>query len=166
MNSKDLQILRMPDGYMIKVAGRANFEYGMPLRAFVRSLEDDYGLVRIDLKECVAMDSTFMGILAMLGLKSKKNNSPIEIVNSSEYTQSLLKSLGLTNLFHFVEGEYPPGTGETFAADGPQDMLETAETVVEAHKTLVDADAANQEKFKEVINYAEKDLKKLKEQDQ
>lgn len=165
MNSNDLQILRAPDGYVVKVIGRANFEYGMPLRTFARGLEGDYGLVRIDLKECVAMDSTFMGILAMLGLKSKKNNASVEIVNASSYNQGLLKGLGLTNLFHFVEGEYP-ANGETVPAGERQGALETAETVVEAHKTLVNADSANQEKFRAVIDYAEKDLEKLKEDNQ
>ncbi len=158
MNSNDLQIMRTPKGYSVKVIGRANFEYGMPLRAFVRGLEGDYGLVRIDLKDCVAMDSTFMGILAMLGLRSKKNSSPVEIVNANEYNQGLLKGLGLTSLFHFVDGEFP-GDGENVPTEESKDMIETAETVVEAHKNLVDADSANQDKFKEVIDYAEQDLK-------
>lgn len=161
MNSNDLQIMRTPKGYSVKVIGRANFEYGMPLRTFVRGLEGDYGAVRIDLKDCVAMDSTFMGILAMLGLRSKKNGSPVEIVNASEYNQGLLKGLGLTSLFQFVDGEFP-GDGENVPTAESKDMIETAETVVEAHKNLVDADSANQDKFKEVIDYAEQDLKGLK----
>ncbi len=164
MNSNDLQILRTPDGYTIKVFGRANYEYGMPLRTFVRGLEGDYGQVRIDMKDCVTMDSTFMGILAMLGMKSTNNKRPVEIINASDHNQALLNGLGLTRIFVFVSGE-AAASGESVDTGEHKDLLETAETVVEAHKTLVDADSSNQEKFKEVINYAEQDLKKLKEKE-
>lgn len=164
MNSNDLQILRTPNGYTVKVAGRANFEYGMPLRTFVRGLEENYGQIRIDLKDCVAMDSTFMGILAMLGLKSQRAGRLVEIVNASEYCRGLLKGLGLLQLFKFVEGD-TASAGENIPTEECKNMVETAETVVEAHKTLVDADASNQEKFKTVIDYAEKDLKNLKEKE-
>ena len=44
--------------------------------------------------------------------------------------------------------------------------MDTAETVVEAHKTLVEADSDNAAKFGAVIDYAEKDLQKLKDQNQ
>ena len=41
-------------------------------------------------------------------------------------------------------------------------MLTTAETVAEAHKALVGADAGNAEKFKQVIEFADKDVERLK----
>lgn len=162
MNSTDLQILRTPNGYNIKVSGRANFQYGMPLRTFARGLEGDFGQICIDVKECVAMDSTFMGILAMIGLKCNKLERKAEILNASEYVHGLLKGLGLINIFNFTYGKVA-AEGED-VNQNPQEhrQLDTAETVLEAHKTLVDADSENQEKFKAVIDFAEHDLKKLK----
>ncbi len=164
MNSTDLQILRTPEGYNIKICGRANFQYGMPLRTFARSLEGDFGQIRIDVKDCLAMDSTFMGILAMIGLKSNKLNRKAEILNASEYVHGLLKGLGLVNIFKFTDGKSPAGGEEVKQNSENNTQLNTAETVVEAHKTLVVADSDNQEKFKAVIDFAEHDLQKLKDQ--
>ena len=41
-------------------------------------------------------------------------------------------------------------------------MLDTAETVVEAHKALVGADESNAEKFNAVIDFAEQDVERLR----
>ena len=42
------------------------------------------------------------------------------------------------------------------------DAVTTAETVLEAHQTLAQADAENAERFKAVIHFAEEDVKRLK----
>lgn len=164
MENRDLKILKTPTGYLVKVYGRANFKYGMEFRRFARNLSDDFGNVCIDLRECETMDSTFMGTLAMLGLKGCKQKKPVEILNASEFCRGLLRALGLIPLFEF-ENRESTETGETviITADGDIKM-DTAETVVEAHKTLVEADSNNAPKFDAVIDYAEKDLQKLKDQ--
>ena len=43
-------------------------------------------------------------------------------------------------------------------------MLTTAETVADAHRALVGADSANESKFKQVIEFAEQDVERLKKQ--
>ena len=48
---------------------------------------------------------------------------------------------------------------------GMSSMLKTAETVAEAHKTLVQADQLNADRFADVIRFADEDVKKLREKD-
>ena len=107
------------------------------------------------------MDSTFMGVLSMGGLKAADNGSSFEIYNASAALKRSLADLGVDELFTFCEGS--PGT-VTASAGEPKssDMLTTAETVEEAHRKLVEADGANESRFRAVIDLAAADVEKLK----
>lgn len=158
MNANDLRIGEDESAYIITAVGRANFEYAVPIRELVNSNEGRRD-IRLDLKECTAMDSTFMGVLSMGALKAEDNNSKFEIYNASDTLKRLLCDLGVDELFTYHEGS--PGTCGS-AAGVKADMLTTAETVEEAHRKLVEADSANAERFNDVINYAAADVERLK----
>ena len=160
MNANDLRIGESDSAYIIAAVGRANFEYAVPIRELVNSNEGKKD-IRLDLKDCVAMDSTFMGVLSMGALKAADNGSAFEIYNASETLKRLLRDLGVDELFTFHEGS--PGEAGT-AAGAKADMLTTAVTVEEAHRKLVEADSANAERFNDVINYAAADVERLKKE--
>ena len=74
------EIIISNDGgvYFITVNGRATFEHASQLRNLAKSLESVvFSRICLDLANCGGMDSTFMGILAMLGLRAKKINAPM-----------------------------------------------------------------------------------------
>ena len=144
----------------IIVDGRGNFEAAVPMREFVNSLPSSFREVFVDLEKCDGMDSTFMGVLSMLGLKARKCGAKIAVVNASESNRNLLKGLGVAKLFQFTENKQNSSGGKELTVQ--KDMLSTAETVLEAHKTLVEADETNQEKFKQVIDFAQNDVDRLK----
>lgn len=158
MNENDLKIGENEQAFVITAVGRANFEYAVPIRELVNSNEGKKTL-RLDLRDCTAMDSTFMGVLSMGALKAEDNGSTFEIYNASESLKRLLVDLGVDELFVFCEGS--PGAAGA-AAGGKADMLTTAETVEEAHRKLVEADSANAGRFNDVINYAAADVERLK----
>lgn len=158
MNANDLKIGENDSAFVITAVGRANFEYAVPIRELVNSNEGKK-TIRLDLRECTAMDSTFMGVLSMGALKAEDNGSSFEIYNASDPLKRLLVDLGVDELFSYHEG-FPGETG--CAAGGKADMLTTAETVEEAHRKLVEADDANAERFNDVINYAAADVERLK----
>ena len=157
MNANDLKIGENEEAFVITAVGRANFEYAVPIRELINSNEGRK-TIKVDLKECTAMDSTFMGVLSMGGLKAADNVSGFEIYNASDLLKRSLADLGVDELFTFCEGELTGGT----AAGGASDMLAAAETVEEAHRKLVEADGANAERFNDVINYAAQDVERLK----
>ena len=159
MKESDLLISRHDGVYSVKVTGRANFEYAVPLRELAKS-SNEFRCFRIDLGDCVAMDSTFMGILAMLGLRSKKIDAVMTIFNAGELNKSLLFGLGLKKLFHFAEGAVSLDV-QADAANGAADKIVNAQTVLDAHKTLMDVDEENVKKFEKVVDYVQKDLDKL-----
>jgi len=162
MNEQDLKIGESGDVYVVTAVGRANFEYAVPIRELVNSNEGRR-TIRVDLKDCTAMDSTFMGVLSMGGLKAADNGSAFEIYNASEALKRNLSDLGVDELFAFREGSPGAVTG---SADAPKnaDLLTTAETVEEAHRKLVEADGANESRFRAVIDLAAADVEKLKQQ--
>lgn len=160
MKESDLLISHREGVYFVKVSGRANFEYAVPLRELAKTL-DHFQCVRLDMSRCLAMDSTFMGVLSMIGLKARKEGAKVELVNASEFLNKLLRDLGVARLFQFVSGEGDSGEAYSTAA-GTADLLTTAETVAEAHETLVEADRSNAGKFDQVIAFSRKDVERLK----
>lgn len=160
MKENDLIITNRGDSYSVRVAGRANFEYATPLRELAKTTER-FTEFRIDLADCVAMDSTFMGVLTMLALKAKSFQVKVELFNASEVLRKLLKDLGVAKLFVFKEGK-SGAEAESGTAGKPTDMLTLAETVAEAHRSLAEAESTNAERFKDVIKFAESDVERLR----
>ncbi len=164
MKKADLLIAHNKGAYTIIVEGRANFDYGLPLRNFAKNLDNKFTQIAIDLRACVGMDSTFMGIMAMIGLKAKKINVQVEILNANKNNRYLLEGLGLDKLFKFADKDTSNICDEKIAPDmTPSSILNTAETVVDAHKTLMEVDKKNVPKFKKVVDFAQEDVDKLKE---
>ena len=160
MRSEDLKILEQDGMYSVEVSGRANFDYAVPLRELAAKLTDTARL-RIDLSNCEAMDSTFMGVLTMLALKLRKHGDRVTLVGAGETLLKLLRDLGVAKLFNCVS-EAVAAEGTRVETGAPGDMLTTAETVAEAHKALVGANADNAAKFQQVIEFADQDVERLK----
>ena len=165
MRDIDLRIANRSEVYLVKARGRANFEYAVPLRELVRSLTS-FERFCIDLAECTAMDSTFMGVLTMLALKGAKLNCKVEILGAGDTLKKLLNDLGVGRLFDFKGVEEAPSDllPSLEAAENDATRLEGAETVKEAHESLVAADAENAERFENVIKFADADVQRLKQE--
>ena len=163
MRSEDLKITELNGEYSVEVSGRANFDYAVPLRELSGKLGDS-GNLRIDLSKCEAMDSTFMGVLTMLALKLRKRGEQVMLIGAGETLLKLLRDLGVAKLFNCVkDGDLPTGNA-VITSGSSASMLTTAETVADAHKALVGANEANAEKFKQVIEFADQDVARLKKE--
>ncbi|MDD3886404.1 MAG: STAS domain-containing protein [Victivallaceae bacterium] len=171
MQESDLVIVHRAGVYAVRVSGRANFEYAVPIRELINTLGDRVEDFRFDMSGCLAMDSTFMGVLSMIGLKARRAGTRVELVNASDFVKKLLRDLGVNKLFAFTDAENTPSLdGEVVESSGaPHDMLAAAETVSEAHEKLVEADQSNAARFGAVIEFAHRDVERLrreKEQDE
>ena len=152
------------DRYAVKAVGRATFECVAPLRNLAKELDSkNFKQIDIDLADCQGMDSTYMGVLAMIALRAKKIGAVISIYNASELAKNQLFGLGLKKLFQFTEGTVAMGEPAAAAPNAPVDQITHATTVLEAHKTLMDVDQDNVEKFEKVVDFVQTDLDKLNE---
>ncbi len=160
----------------VKVAGRANFSGSVDLKTLVSAMwEKGYHRFVLDLTECLLMDSTFLGVLAGLGLKFN-NNPPgaaaanggtngdhaIELLNPSARIADLLENLGITHLFDITRGTL---TTECLTrldhAPTEAGRREVQQTCLDAHRTLMDVNPANVPKFKDVAQFLAEDIKKM-----
>jgi anti-sigma B factor antagonist len=149
--------------YKVKVTGRATFVVGPTLRNLVQRMESDSvkSGASIDLSECTGMDSTFMGILAMLALKIKTNKKTVQIANANEANKKLLNGLGLNKLFDYIETSEEETQDWNKEEKTDTSLKENAETVLQAHKVLIETDISNVDKFKNVVEQVEKEIDKL-----
>lgn len=158
-----------PDAAMVRVNGRGSFKSGPALKQFGRScIEKGCRRIVVDLKDCVGMDSTFMGVLAGLAAALKKKEGGIlAAINLTPKNLSLLETLGLTSMIKTC----PPGAESDQLATGTGatpvqldssgiDKRTTTATMLDAHETLVGVSPANLPKFKNVLEYLREDLQK------
>lgn len=154
----------------VKISGRANFSSSIDFRTLVEELRQK-GLAYfvLDLSECTLMDSTFLGVLAGIGLKATAatndhENAAIELLNPNERIIELLENLGVLHLFKLNQAS-------TRVCDETQSRpltpaCPTKEQItracLEAHQTLMEMNAQNAAKFKEVAAFLAEDLKRAK----
>src|SRR5262245_27579103 len=160
---------------VVRICGRANFQSSVDFKATMLELWQR-GATRfiLDLTQCQLMDSTFLGLMAGLGLKfSKEPNSSgharIELLNPSPRVADLFDNLGIIHLFSVVSS--PTANPASPATLSPvetsatvPDRVETTRVCLEAHKLLMDLNSANVAKFKDVTKFLEEDLRRMEKQ--
>lgn len=164
------------DTAFVRVFGRGSFKVSSAMKQFgAAAVQEGVKRVVFDMRECLGMDSTFMGVLAGLAFRLRQSfNGDMLMVNLSNRTRGLLATLGLDQLIrpHMagstpeeleqILGRWPPMS--TLEA-APASQRETAETMLEAHEKLVELSPENLPKFKDVLTFLREDLKKNAGQD-
>jgi anti-anti-sigma regulatory factor len=154
----------------IKIVGRATFGCSLDFKTVVDELQQKgYGYFVLDLSECTLMDSTFLGVLAGLGLKMSASSvdhcdQGLELLNSNPRITELLDSLGVLHLFKLTHGplSVPDQTETHFHTPLHPSKEEVTRACLEAHQTLMDINPGNVPRFKEVAQFLAEDLKRLK----
>ena len=154
----------------VRVVGRGTFQNGQPLRRYALDMIER-GVARfvIDLGGCDGMDSTFLGVLAGIGLRLTQNGraGQVRIANLSPRNTELLQTLGLDRLFvmgAMNAGEAPiePPAGIVMQRLPDSDITrlgkplskgDTAGLMLEAHESLIRADQRNSAKFKDLTTF-------------
>jgi anti-anti-sigma factor len=146
----------------VQVVGRGAFENAHLLKSFYTGLLQE-GVQRfvVDLSACTYLDSTFLGTLAGLGIKLRAAGSGrLHIVNVTSRNIELLQNLGLDRVFaiDICALDFKASPAEVLQTDRPPDPVQAGEQVLEAHLALIEADARNLPKFKDVITFLREDL--------
>jgi anti-sigma B factor antagonist len=154
----------------IRIIGRATFTSSVDFKTLVDGLrEKGCTCFVLDLSECLLMDSTFLGLLAGLGLKLTTGNGEpvrhgVELVNPSPRITELLETLGVLNLFNITHGTFTPATPTqpVEAIPTTPGKAEVTRTCIEAHETLMALSPENAARFKDVTQFLAEGLKKAK----
>ena len=139
----------------IRIEGRGSFQNSPALKEFSRKMiEEGRRSFVVDLKNCPAMDSTFMGTLAGLAIRLRDAGAgELWVVNRNARNAELLSGLGLDPLFS--DKPLPaaqPGDCKQ-AIHHAADKASTREAMHEAHAACIAVDPRNEDKFKDVIEH-------------
>ena len=148
----------------IRVEGNGSFTNSRALRDFAKEV-----ILRgarefiVDLCNCPAMDSTFMGTLAGISLRLREiGEGYLSVVNPNERNAESLCSLGLDQLFS-VRVSAIKKDGDALPISLENDRGARAETILEAHEALIKTAPENLPKFRDVIQYLEEVLRSSKD---
>lgn len=161
----------------VRVVGRGTFQNGQPLRRYaLEMMGHGYHQFIIDLGQCQGMDSTFLGMLAGIGLRLQQDNrkGQVHVVEVGPRNLELLQTLGLDRLFdvqttnNFQVREAVPADADykrlpdTDIADltKPLNKNDTADLMLEAHDNLIRADHRNVDRFQDLTKFLRENVEK------
>lgn len=139
----------------LQVIGRANFSCCSLVRKFsLATLDTDISRFCINLAECATLDSTFLGVLALLAIRGKERSISVEIVAANDNAKDQLFRMGLKRFFSFsakadenikwvdlgslVERLHAPS-------------MPMKSVILEAHEALAGINSRNAAEFEQVI---------------
>ena len=156
----------MNDTVCVKISGRANFATSVDFKRLVTEARAR-GAQRfiVNLAACPIMDSTFLGVLASLGMKLSADHlppeqRPIELLNPSPKVADLIDNLGVLHLFRVVQASGPENLSFTAVESANATKLELSKNCLEAHQVLMNLSAENTAKFKDVAKFFAEDVAK------
>ncbi len=152
----------------IRVQIKGSFQNSPQLRAFADHMVS-MGRTQlvVDLEDCPVMDSTFMGTLTGIALILQgKPGSLLQIVNANPRNTQLLQSLGLDQILELdtsgttwlKERELVRENITQAVAAAPMDHSEHKEHVLQAHEALCQANAENESRFSDVLEFLKQDV--------
>ena len=161
--SRGISVGCLDDRICVRVVGRGTFQNGQALRQFaLEMIESGQHEFVIDLGKCQGMDSTFLGVLAGIGLRLREVGHPSasRVINVSARHAELLQTLGLDRLFDIQAGGqalpdhgdfHPLPDADVTQLAHPLTKDEATDLILEAHDNLIRADERNAPQFKELL---------------
>jgi len=144
--------------YILKLVGEVRLNACSTIDKAIEVISEspNFRSLVIDLSETTHLDSTTLGMLAKLGVKAKaKSHFLPSIVSTNPDVTRIIESMGFESVFLISE---EPLARESDLAELPQLPLQEEEmrqTVLNAHKVLMDINENNREKFKDLVDALE-----------
>ena len=155
---------------VIRVSGRGTFANSVEFKKLTDLLADRLGADEyrfiLDLDDCATMDSTFMGVLASVGLRQKKScGEKMAVVNANEQCCKLLTTLGLSFFLDVRpcgQSSVPDVDSSSFKTAQAQQVSKTDRIIhmIEAHQNLCDIQSENTVRFDSVLKYLDESLRR------
>ncbi len=162
----EIRVAHLEGMVCIRIKGRATVHSSVPFKRFMlEQLDLGHRSFVIELSQCLVMDSTFLGVLASLAAQLQEADAAsahLELVHANERVLGLIDNLGVLDWFEIRQASHEADaslrTHETPLAMEEGSRQEMAKTSLKAHRTLMALHPSNQEKFKDVTAYLEKEL--------
>jgi anti-anti-sigma regulatory factor len=162
-NGDRLHVAATPETGYVKVDGRGSFKVSGALKQFAERVVDQGGsTLLVDLHDCIGMDSTFMGVLAGISQRLRKeNNGQVVMTGASNKIVNLMTTLGLSRLVTILDRHIEDLPARLEALEQSKESpLQSAETMLEAHQNLVAIQEDNALRFQDVLDYLREDIQR------
>ena len=157
-----IQFAESQGTYLLKLLGEVRLTLCPTLETFLDKIfkEPSFKSVIIDLSETQTIDSTSLGLLAKLSIKTKKKNGQVPVLLSPQHDiNKILLSMGFERVFIMVkELEQPIAFNmQELPSDPPNNNEQkTQARVLDAHKVLMNLNESNRKAFSELVKQLEK----------
>jgi len=151
--------------YVIKMVGDVRLTLCVPFDDYIETLfaKDDFCAILFDLSEVSGVDSTTLGLMAKIAIRSneQKQISPL-LISDQPSINRLLESMSLTSICRLINtppADYcqaPSLQDTTTLAHCSQDELVVKTKVLESHCVLMSLSANNHETFKDLVQTLER----------
>lgn len=155
-----VQVCRSGDRITFHVCGRVTMRESPPLKKFAEEcLKGPFSGVRVDLAECIYMDSTFLGTLLFLKRAADRQRRPrFALVSPSEPCRQLLHQLGLDDVFPVDPAEPEAGDWSELTGGTIDDSPALRQCVAAAHQELADTPGKAGDAFRAVARQLAREL--------
>ncbi len=168
-NGADILVSCFDNVDWIRVEGKGSFQNSSRVKEFTqRSFDKGHRNFVIDLENCPAVDSTFMGTLASMALKLRyEPDGRMDVINATGRTRDAMTSLGLHCLLEMDDDGsawkderelVAQNLGKPLSPKAELSKKEETANVLAAHEALVEANNDNFSRFKDVLDYLKDDL--------
>ncbi|HOG63961.1 MAG TPA: STAS domain-containing protein [Spirochaetota bacterium] len=161
MQSGSYQYAWLNNIYIIKLSGSLTYSSSGDLDAFISRIfaERNFSNILIDLSETDSLDSTNLGLLAKIGRYTLDTfQRKTSMISPRDDINRVLRSMGFDSVFTIItEPEHFSGTLSSIPHT-EQSERETAQTILDAHRTLMEMNDANRSVFKNVVKFLEKEI--------
>ena len=149
------------DILFIKLEGNIRYTRSSDFNRFIDQIFQDEGFndILFDLTESTGIDSTNLGLLVKVAkLMTKNYNKKTTIVSTCDEINEILLGLGFDKIFIIVSEQDPIPENLHRIPEITETEKGTAKIMLEAHKRLMDLNEENVEKFKNVVEFLQKEL--------
>jgi len=147
--------------HILKYVGQIRYTIGASLDRFIDGLFEErvpQGFV-VDLQEAESIDSTNLGLLALVAKRMERCGAPkVTLVSTHDDINDLLFSIGFDEVFDIVDesGHAMLNGQELGLSDSPGPDM--AQTILEAHRTLSAMGDGNRARFQDVVELLERNI--------
>ncbi|MDH2436511.1 STAS domain-containing protein [Pokkaliibacter sp. MBI-7] len=159
MHSGKILVAKQSGAYILKFQGDVRLTLCASLDHFLESMfsDPDFKTVLIDLTETEGIDSTSLGLLAKISVKMQQQFHLLPtILSVNEDITRILLSMGFDKVFILIR-EYSSGNA-SLLKEVPEILgseEDVKNTVLNAHKTLMDLNEQNRATFSELVSSLE-----------
>ena len=140
--------------YALKIVGDVSVTLCATIDDYLRQMFEDqqFDSVLVDLCEAEGIDSTTLGLLAKLAIRTREKHGFKPVVYScNSGINRLLRSMAFDRIFEIREEtcDDPDSIAEVPAVSRDADTVK--EKVIEAHKILMDLSDENRDRFQDLM---------------